>query len=314
MSSSYKQKKVKTLVTRKKTRKRRIEEGLTFEDEPGRLFQPPSTRDPRWKKPSIEAVVSGVITSKRRKKAEKKRRKLAANQSKIGDGDKSFELVQQENASSDDEPKKPQTVELIGNVALFELPKTPLRLCSSPDDAVAKAVAQHAEIRRADSRQKKKVLLLVDSRSLFKLVKKKMNIRSEMIKAKSKRGVGSGKKPEMGFKNVGLVKTPLDRYKNVNTTVLKEYMSGKLSSILAEGLSVYPFTKYKVQHVIFVAKHASSAINLNRNVLENVQLHSFVVCNSSAAEGSENELKALQAAYDVSTSPYLLRGFKSIVS
>ncbi|EEY61900.1 uncharacterized protein PITG_13862 [Phytophthora infestans T30-4] len=277
MSSSYKQKKLKTLSTRKKTRKRRMEEGMTFEDDSGRLFQPPSTRDPRWKKPSIESVVSGITKSKWQKKAAKKRRKVAANQ------DEDAEEL------SDD-----------ANDSMFDLPKTPLQLCNSLDDAVAKAAAKHAEIRRKDGRQKTKVLLLVDVRSLFKLMKKKMSIRPEMVKAKSKLGVSSSKKPEMAFKNTGLVKTPLDRFKDVNKTVLTGYKSGKLSSVLAEDLSFYPYTEFKVQEVIFVAKNAASAINLDRNLLRNVKLHSFVIDDKSASGVSEDELKALQAAYEVS--------------
>ncbi|ETK85812.1 hypothetical protein L915_09479 [Phytophthora nicotianae] len=299
MSSSYKQKKMKTLATRKKTRKRRIEEGMTFEDDSGRLFQPPSTRDPRWKKPSIETVVSGITKSKGQKKAAKKRRKLVASKDK--DKDDAIEVVQQESASSDEEVEELSDEEPV-NDALFDLPKTPLRLCTSLDDVVAKAIAKHAEIRRKDGRQKTKVLLLVDARSIFKLMKKKMNIRPEMVKAKSKLGVSSSKKPEMAYKNTGLVKTPLDRFKDVNKPVLTGYKSGKLSSVLAEDLSFYPYTEFKVQHVIFVAKNAASSINLDRNLLRNVELHSFVIDDKSATSVSEDELKALQKAYQVSSA------------
>ncbi|OWZ10394.1 hypothetical protein PHMEG_00016760 [Phytophthora megakarya] len=299
MSSSYKQKKMKTLATRKKTRKRRMEEGLTFEDDSGRLFQPPSTRDPRWKKPSIESVVSSISKSKRQKKAEKKRRKLAADQEEDGEED-AIEVVGQESVSSDEEVDEEQeTVDgPAENEALFDLLKTPLRLCKSLEDVVAKAAAKHAEIRRKDGRQKTKVLLLVDARPLFKLMKKKMSIRPEMVKAKSKLGVGSGKKPEMAYKNTGLVKTPLDRFKDVNKPVLTGFKSGKLSSILAEDLSFYPYTEFKVQHVIFVAKQAASAINLDRNLLRYVELHSFVMDEKL----SEQDLDALQTAYTVTSA------------
>lgn len=302
MSSSYKQKKMKTLATRKKTRKRRMEDGMTFEDDSGRLFQPPSTRDPRWKKPSIESLVSSVSKSKRQKKAEKKRRKIAANQDQ-GEEDDEIEVVQREAASSDeDESEEELDEETAAHDALFDLPKTPLRLCKSMDDAVAKAAAKHAEIRRKDGRQKTKVLLLVDARSLFKLMKKTMHIRPEMVKPKSRLGVGSAKKPELVYKNTGLVKTPLDRFKDVNKVVLTGYKSGKLSSILAEDLSFYPYTEFKVQHVIFVAKQAASAINLDRNLLRNIELHSFVIDDKSAAAISDDDLKALHAAFEV-TSP-----------
>ncbi|POM76396.1 Hypothetical protein PHPALM_6366 [Phytophthora palmivora] len=296
MSSSYKQKKLKTLATRKKTRKRRMEEGMTFEDDSGRLFQPPSTRDPRWKKPSIESVVSSISKSKRQKKAEKKRRKLAANQDE-GDGEEEIEVVEQEPASSDEEVEELNDENTM-NDAVFDLPKTPLHLCKSLDDVVVKAAAKHAEIRCKDGRQKTKVLLLVDTRSIFKLMKKKMSIRPEMVKAKSRLGVGSAKKPEMAYKNTGLVKTPLDRFKDVNKPVLTGFKSGKLSSILAEDLSFYPYTEFKVQHVIFVAKQASSAINLDRNLLRNVELHSFVIDDKV----SEDDLKALQAIYTVTST------------
>ncbi|KAE9013348.1 hypothetical protein PF005_g18978 [Phytophthora fragariae] len=302
MSSSYKQKKMKTLATRKKTRKRRMEDGMTFEDDSGRLFQPPSTRDPRWKKPSIESLVSSVSKSKRQKKAEKKRRKIAANQVQ-GEEDDEIEVVQREAASCDEDgSEEEEDEETAAHDVLFDLPKTPLRLCKSMDDAVAKAAAKHAEIRRKDGRQKTKVLLLVDARSLFKLMKKTMHIRPEMVKPKSRLGVGSAKKPELVYKNTGLVKTPLDRFKDVNKVVLTGYKSGKLSSILAEDLSFYPYTEFKVQHVIFVAKQAASAINLDRNLLRNIELHSFVIDDKSAAGISDDDLKALHAAFEV-TSP-----------
>ncbi|GMG16770.1 unnamed protein product [Phytophthora fragariaefolia] len=283
-----------------------MEEGMTFEDDSGRLFQPPSTRDPRWKKPSMEAVVSGIAKSKRQKKSEKKRRKLAANQNQGDDDDDDIEVVQREGADSDEDNEVQSEgrseEEDVDEDALFDLPKTPLRLCKSLDDVVAKAAAKHAEIRRKDGRQKTKVLLLVDARSIFKLTKKNMNIRPEMVKPKSRLGVGSAKKPELAYKNTGLVKTPLDRFKDVNKAVLTGYKSGKLSTILAEDLSFYPYAEFKVQHVIFVAKQAASAINLDRKLLRNVKLHSFVIDDKSAGGVSEDDLKALHAAFEVSTA------------
>ncbi|GMF33396.1 unnamed protein product [Phytophthora lilii] len=287
-----------------------MEEGMTFEDDSGRLFQPPSTRDPRWKKLSIEAVVSSISKSKRQKKAEKKRRKIAASQGETEGGDDEIEVVQRDAASSDEDLEEELVEDLNDenegadddNDALFNLPKTPLRLCKSLEDVVAKAAAKHAEIRRKDGRQKTKVLLLVDARSIFKLMKKKMNIRPEMVKPKSRLGVGSAKKPDVAYKNTGLVKTPLDRFKDVNKAVLTGYKSGKLSSVLAEDLSFYPYTAFKVQHVIFVAKQASSAINLDRNLLRNVELHSFVIDDKSGAGISADDLTALQAAFDVTSA------------
>lgn len=98
------------------------------------------------------------------------------------------------------------------------------------------------------------------------------------------------------------MKTPLDRFKDVNKAVLTGYKSGKLSTILAEDLSFYPYTEFKVQHVIFVAKQAASAINLDRNLLRNVKLHSFVIDDESTSGISEDDLKALHAAFDVTSA------------
>ncbi|KAG7401327.1 hypothetical protein PHYBOEH_001743 [Phytophthora boehmeriae] len=284
MSSSYKQKKMKTLATRKKTRKRRMEEGMTFEDDAGRLFQPPSVRDPRWKKPTADAIVANI--------SKNKRRKVEANNSE-SDGDE-IEIVQQN--SSDDDGSEEEAVDDDssdeGAGAMTALPKTPLRLCSSLDDIAAKVAAKHAEIRRNDGRQKTKVLLLVDARSIFKALKKKMNIRQEMVKPKSRLGVGSGKKPELAYKNTGLVKTPLDRFKDVNKTVIAGYKSGKLSTILAEDLSFYPYADLKVQHVVFVAKSAASAVNLDRNLLQDVKFDSFVI-DDKLSDVDRNKLQEL---------------------
>ncbi|KAF4318741.1 hypothetical protein JM18_006532 [Phytophthora kernoviae] len=275
MSSSFKQKKSKTLATRKKTRKRRMEEGMTFEDGSGRLFQPPSTRDPRWKKPTADAIVANI--------SKNKRRKLESNKNTSDDDE--IEIVQQDSGDEDEDLSEEEVDDDGGdeaNSAMDALPKTPLRLCSSLDDIAVKVAAKHAEIRRKDGRQKTKVLLLVDARSVFKALKRKMNIRQEMVKPKSRLGVGSGKKPELAYRNTGLVKTPLDRFKDVNKTVLTGYKSGKLSTVLAEDLSFYPYTDLKVQHVVFVAKNAVSAINLDRSLLKDIKVDSFVIDDKSA--------------------------------
>ncbi|CAI5747113.1 unnamed protein product [Peronospora destructor] len=283
MSSSYKQKKSKTLATRKKTRKRRMDDGMTFEDDSGRMLQPPSTRDPRWKKLSINDVVSSISKTTRQKKTDKKRRKLALDR-------------------ESDEKEEWNNVDVDGGNNALVVRKTPLQLRKSLDDVVEKAAAMHAEIRRKDGRQKTKVLLLVDCRSVFKLMKKKMRIRREMVKLKSRRGVGSAKKPDMVYKNTGLVKTPLDRFKDVNKTVLTGYKSGKLSSILAEDLSFYPYTDFTVQHVIFVAKETASAINLDHKLLQNVKLHLFVIATKSTTGLSEDDVKALKEKYEVTSA------------
>ncbi|KAG6609101.1 uncharacterized protein IUM83_13386 [Phytophthora cinnamomi] len=75
-----------------------------------------------------------------------------------------------------------------------------------------------------------------------------------------------------------------------------------MSTILAEDLSFYPYVEFKVQHVLFVAKQAASAINLDRNLLRDIKLHSFVIDDKSAAGISEDALKALHAAFDVTSA------------
>ncbi|CAH0521282.1 unnamed protein product [Peronospora belbahrii] len=297
MSSSYKQKKLKTLATRKKTRKRRIDDGTTFEDDSCRTFQPPIIRDPGWKKPSIDVVVSSISKTTRQKKAEKKRRKLATDQGQGEDDD--IAILQQDPAPSEEEQDLNAMNFNSSSGSLLTPRKMPLQLCNSMDDTVAKAIEMHADIRRKDGRQKTRVLLLVDARSIFKLMKKKMNIHSEMVKSKSRRGVGSAKKPEMVYKNTGLVKTPLNHFKDVNKNVLIGYKSGKLSSLLAQDLSFYPYTNFKVQHVIFVAKEAASAINLDRTLLQNVAMHLFVMNDKNTSGILENDIEVLNKVYQV---------------
>uniref|UniRef100_M4B1X4 Uncharacterized protein n=1 Tax=Hyaloperonospora arabidopsidis (strain Emoy2) TaxID=559515 RepID=M4B1X4_HYAAE len=314
MSSSYKQKKLKTLATRKKTRKRHMNDGLTFEDDSGRLFQPPSSREPRWKKLSMETVTASVLRSKRQKKTEKKQRQFAIDKHQDEDVTDNIEVSEQDPDFCPEEAEAEQ-LEIVESsdadsdtdeiARLFALPKTPLRVCKSLEDAVAQVAAKHAEIRRQDGRQKTKVLLLVDARSIFKLMKKKMNIRLEMVKPKSRLGVGSAKKPELVYKNTGLVKTPLERFKDVNKTVLTGYKSGKLSSILAEDLSFHPYADFKVQHVIFVAKEAASAIYLDRELLRNVKFHTFVIHDDKSTFNDDlwkEALKTLRRAYDVTSA------------
>ncbi|RLN73369.1 hypothetical protein BBJ28_00012986 [Nothophytophthora sp. Chile5] len=303
MSSSFKQKKMKTLATRKKTRKRRMELGLTHEDDSGRLFQPPSTRDPRWKKPSADAIVASIAKSKRRKLEQKRHRSGGAEDDQgIEIVDREFACSDDENADSDGEDKDADSDTEDaeeGSAAVTSLPKTPLRLCESLEDVVAKAAAQHAAIRRRDGRQKTKVLLLVDARSIFKALKKKMSIRPEMLKPKSRLGVGSAKKPELAYRNTGLVKTPLERFKDVNKDVLAGYKSGKLSTILAEDTSFYPYVDMRVQHVIFVAKNAASLVNLDRALLSEVELHSFVMDDKKATAISDDDRTALSKAFAI---------------
>ncbi|CAI5743065.1 unnamed protein product [Hyaloperonospora brassicae] len=311
MSSSYKQKKLKTVATRKKTRKRHRDDGLTVDDDSGRLFQPPRTREPRWKKPSMETVTTSVLRTKRQKKSEKKRRRMATTKRPDDDTTAAgIELVEQDAGFCQDgeaaelhETEESSNAESDATARLFALPKTPLRLCASLEDVVAQAAAKHADIRRKDGRQKTKVLLLVDARSIFKLMKKKLNIRLEMVKPKSRLGVGSAKKPELVYKNTGLVKTPLERFKDVNKTVLTGYKSGKLSSILAEDLSFHPYAGFKVQHVIFVAKEAASVVHLDRDLLRNVALDSFVIYDDKSASDSDNEvLQTLRRNHDVTSA------------
>ncbi|KAI9912753.1 hypothetical protein PsorP6_005079 [Peronosclerospora sorghi] len=231
-----------------------------------------------------------IVSPKRQKESKKKRRKIHDNQRHIEAADEKFE----EGTVHEDELQEDEKVNDVEAIAKTDaLSALPEPHCGS------KAVAKHEEIRCKDGRQKTKVLLLVDARSIFKLMRKKLNIRQEMVKPKSRFGVGSARKPEMVYKNIGLVKTPLERYKDVNKSALLGYKSGKLSTLLAEDVTFYPYMDLNVQHVIIVARETSSALNLDRNLLQNVALHSFIIADKSTPGVSEPELNSLKKAYEV---------------
>lgn len=299
MSSSFKQKKMKTLVTRKKTRKRHMESGMTHEDDSDRLFQPPSKRDPRWKKPSAAELVSNFVSSK---KAKLNAAARASNDDdeEEDDDDDGFELAPAVHSDVDDDDKdasessdEDQDVHSAEPSHTVSELKHPLRICSSLDDCLDQVKARHLEIRRVDGRQKTKVLLMVDIRSLYKAMKTKLNIKAEPIKSKSKLGIRSMKKAEMAYKNIGAVKTPMDKFKDSNKAVLTDYKVGKINTILTEDLSYYPYSELapQPQHVIYVAKSAQSVINLDQTLLADMMVHVYIVDGATVSQEDSAKLK-----------------------
>lgn len=291
MSSSFKQKKMKTLVTRKKMRKRRMESGMTHEDDSGRLFQPPSKREPRWKKPSAADLVSNFVSSKKAKL-----NAAAGAEDEDDEEDDGFELAPAVHSDVDDATESSDDEEDAHNTepshTVSEL-KHPLRICSSLENCLDEVKAKHQEIRRADGRQKTKVLLMVDIRSLYKAMKTKLSIKAEPVKARSKLGIRSNKKVEMVFKNNGAIKTPMDKFKDSNKTVLTDYKVGKINTILTEDLSYYPYVELapQPQHVIYVAKSAQSLINLDQTLLADMMVQAYIVDATTVSEEDSAKLK-----------------------
>ncbi|GLE00474.1 hypothetical protein PINS_up009231 [Pythium insidiosum] len=286
MSSSYKQKKLRTLATRKKTRKRKMQLGLSHEDESGRLFQPPSRRDPRWKKPSADDLVNGVV------RARKKQRVSILSGSEDDDEDDEEEQYPEQEAEAHDSAASDED---DGDEDIpQDLTKPVITLCKSIDDLVSRAASVHKEIRRADGRQKAKVLVLTDSQSVLKALKKALNVKAEPVKSKSKFGVRSEKKAVMAFRNIAPLKTPMDRFKDANEDVLKDFKCGKVPTLLAEDLSYYPYSDLGLQHVVFLAKSAQAAINLDRALLSTLQLHMFALdeAPSSSSSSSSSSISA----------------------
>lgn len=309
MSSSFKQKKMKTLVTRKKTRKRRMEAGMTHDDDSGRLFQPPSQRDPRWKKPSAAELVRAVNSqaSQQRKRQKTAHVPLARktndedeDEDDEDEDDDGFDVVAAEpddsdddnnaaavSASSDSDSDNDEAQSDAEEYDDENAVKHPLQYCSSLDDCIAKAAARYQQIRKADGRQKAKVLLLVDAPSLRKGLKNKLNVKQELVKGKSRVGIRSVKANSMVYKNIAILKTPMDRFEDANADVLKDFKSGKVPTLIAEDTSFYPYVDLKLNHVVFVAKAGSAAINLDRKLLDDVKLHVFVLNESAKAVPDE---------------------------
>jgi len=292
MSSSFKQKKMKTLATRKKTRKRRMQLGLTVNDDSGRLFQPPSKRDPRWKKPSLDALVTGVV----------KRQKVSHGVSGDDDDDDDDEANDSDassagNGASDkdeevDDGDSDDDKEQDGSPP--EVPRVPLLLCKSLEDCAVQAEAKHREIRRGDGRQKAKVLMLVDSPSLFKAIKNKMSVRAEPVRSKSRVGIRSVKQNNMAFRNIGALKTPMERFQDANKEVLRDFKSGKLPSLLAEDTSFFPYSDLCLQHVIYVAKRVATLTAIDCSLLSDGATPHFFLLREGGAALSADDREALE--------------------
>lgn len=310
MSSSFKQKKMKTLVTRKKTRKRRMEAGMTHEDDSGRLFQPPSQRDPRWKKPSahelVRAVAAGPLKQQNKRQKTAHVSAIAHSDENDDDDDDSFDVVAADNdsdedeaadaaASSDDEQSQSEAEEYDEENAV----KHPLQYCTSLDDCVAKAAAKYNQIRKLDGRQKAKVLLLVETPSLRKALKNKLGVKQELVKSKSRVGIRSVKANSMAYKNIAILKTPMERFEEANAEWLKDFKMGKLPTLIAEDQSFYPYSDLKINHVVFLAKTSSAAVNLDRKLLEDVKLHVIVVNEAGPKAVTEAQKEELAKLYAV---------------
>ncbi|KAF1331365.1 hypothetical protein FI667_g4444, partial [Globisporangium splendens] len=298
MTSSFKQKKMKTLVTRKKTRKRRMQSGMTHEDDSGRLFQPPSQRDPRWKKPSADALVRSIVQNKRQKTAHVSTT-TSDNEDDDNDG---FDVVAapKDDFASSAESEADDTVESEHEEYDEEnFVKHPLQYCSSLDDCVARAAVQYQQIRKVDGRQKAKVLFMVETPALRKALKTKLNVKQELVKGTSRIGIKSVKANSMQYKSIAILKTPMDRFEEANAPLLKDFKMGKLATLIAEDASYYPYSDLKLNKVVFLAKTAAAAINLDRSLLTELKLHVFVINDDGAKSVTDEQKQALQKFYAV---------------
>lgn len=318
MSSSFAQKKQRTLATRKKTRKRRLQAGLAAEDASGRLFQPPSQRDPRWKKPNAQALVQSL--AKRRKTASGHVPVLLVrtqdnNDDDDGDDDDDddgFAVVAAEHSDSDSESgaesSDKETQRAVPPQALHDadaeedehIKRHPLRFCASMDECVSAAAAKLQQIRKSDGRQKAKVLLLVDAPALRKALKAKLNVKQELVKSKSRVGIRSVKANSMAYKNIAILKTPMERFEDANAELLKDFRTGKLPTLIAEDTTLYPYVDLRLQHVVLLAKSGATVLHLDRTLLHDTQLHAFVVADSAKAV-SADQRAALTQQYAVHT-------------
>ena len=317
MSSSFKQKKMKTLATRKKTRKRKMIEGMVADDESGRLFQPPSVRDPRWKKPSLSGVVSQIVSKKKQKLNDKSAQKADADddesegdeddeiarlkdendaqraaRSAVGaedDDDDSFELAPAA-ASSDDEQGEDEAEE-EEEEEVEVAPTLPLRQCASIDKCVEVILAAHRTIRKSDGRQKAKVLIVADTPALTKALVKALNIKTERVKPKSRLGLSSAKKPLMVYRNVGLLKTPMEKFEDKNKGLLKDFKIGKVVTLLTEDNSFFHYSALPVQHCFFLVKNAATLLNLDLAFTAFVQPQFLISGDALSAEDKANLAK-----------------------
>uniref|UniRef100_K3WMH3 Uncharacterized protein n=1 Tax=Globisporangium ultimum (strain ATCC 200006 / CBS 805.95 / DAOM BR144) TaxID=431595 RepID=K3WMH3_GLOUD len=301
MTSSFKQKKMKTLVTRKKTRKRRMQSGMTHEDDSGRLFQPPSQRDPRWKKSTADSLVRSIVQNKRQKTAHVSATN-SDNDSDEENEDDGFDVVaapKEDFASSAESEEDEDAVESEPEEYDEDnFVKHPLQYCTSLDDCVAKAAVQYQQIRKMDGRQKAKVLLMVETPVLRKALKTKLNVKQELVKGTSRIGIKSVKANSMQYKNIAILKTPMERFEEANTPLLKDFKMGKLATLIAEDASYYPYSDLKLNKVVFLAKTAAAAINLDRSLLTELNLHVLVV-NDGAKSVTDEQKQALKKFYAV---------------
>ncbi|GAB9470738.1 hypothetical protein Gpo141_00007975 [Globisporangium polare] len=296
---------MKTLVTRKKTRKRRMEAGMTHEDDSGRLFQPPSQRDPRWKKPSAHELVRAAAGPlKQQNKRQKTAHVPTTGEDDDDDDDDGFDVVAADNndseddeaaVSSEDEESQSEAEEYDEENAV----KHPLQYCTSLDDCVAKAAVKYNQIRKLDGRQKAKVLLLVETPSLRKALKNKLGVKQELVKSKSRVGIRSVKSNSMAYKNIAILKTPMERFEEANAEWLKDFKMGKLPTLIAEDQSFYPYSDLKINHVVFLAKTSSAAVNLDRKLLEDIKLHVIVVNEAGPKAVTEAQKAELAKLYAV---------------
>lgn len=301
MSSSFAQKKQRTLATRRKTRKRRLQDGLTADDASGRLFQPPSQRDPRWKKPSAQELVRalGGSNAKRRKTTHVP---SAAEDDEEDDDDDGFAVVaaakSESDGDDDDDDDDAQDAAEEDESEEDDAPKHPLRFCASLDDCVGAAAAKLQQLRKLDGRQKAKVLLLADAPSLRKALKTKLGVKQELVKGKSRVGIRSVKSNSMAYKNIAILKTPMERFEDANAELLKDFRTGKLPTLIAEDTTLYPYADLRLQHVLLLAKSGATLLNLDRKLLGATQLHAFVVADSQKAV-SDDQRAALTKQFAV---------------
>jgi hypothetical protein len=236
MTSSYAEKKRKTLLARKKTRKRWQDSGLTHEDASSRLFRPPSQRAPRWKKPEMEVIVHPLIATK----------KCKLNDIEIESNKK--------NMISKDKPQ--------------------LRLFSSVESCVETAKAEYMALRSQDGRQKTKIIVMTESPQLCKSMAAQLNVKEVLLKSKSPRGVRSGgnKKALHVYKKIGLVTSN----EVLNEEVFGDYKKGKLSGLVTHDTSFYPYMELPTQHLLYLATTPASLINFNHDILGETRLRAFL--------------------------------------
>jgi hypothetical protein len=266
MSSSYKLVKRKTLATRKKTRKRKILMGMGPEDESGRLFQPPSRRDPRWKKPSAQDLVASYTNTNKKQKVGLH----FEDDDEDEEDDNSFSIAK---ADTDNEEEVEEEQGVVEEKEEPVIIRRDVHMCATLEDCLSKVSIAHQAIRKKDGRQKAKVLILCDTSSIMNKMKEFFKIKTEPTKSKSKLGVSSSRKPDMVYRNIGALKTPIDRFAEKNEPVLKDYKCGKVPTLVAEDVSYYPYSDLKIQHFFLLCKSPKNLLQLDQNIFSSMDLH-----------------------------------------